>query len=71
VTLSAVKGTPAHDAGLEGKSVLITTIGGEKMSGRMTDYCDELGDKESGESVDLEVVPRPGAKTRKLPLELG
>ncbi len=71
VTLSAVKGTPAHDAGLEGKSVLITSIGGEKMSGRMTDYCDELGDKESGEDVDLEVVPRPGAKTRKLPLELG
>ncbi len=71
VTLSAVKGTPAHDAGLEGKSVLITSIGGEKMSGRMTDYCDELGDKESGESVDLEVVPKAGAKTRKLPLELG
>jgi 2-alkenal reductase len=71
VTLSAVEGTPAHDAGLEGKSVLITSIGGEKMSGAMTDYCDEVGDKRSGENVELEVVARPGAKARSLPLELG
>jgi S1-C subfamily serine protease len=71
VTLSAVPGTPAHDAGLEGKSVLITSIEGDPMSGRMTDYCDQLGDKESGESVQLRVVPRPGAGPRSLPLELG
>jgi S1-C subfamily serine protease len=71
VTLSAVPGTPADDAGLKGKSVLITSIDGERMSGRMTDYCDEIGSKQSGEDVELEVVPKPGAKPRSLALELG
>ncbi|HEX8123295.1 MAG TPA: trypsin-like peptidase domain-containing protein [Solirubrobacteraceae bacterium] len=71
VTLSAVPGTPADHAGLKGKSIVITEINGERMSGKMTDYCDELGSKESGESVDLQVVANRGAAPRKLALELG
>jgi S1-C subfamily serine protease len=71
VTLSAVPGTPADEAGLKGKSVLITSIDGARMSGRMTDYCDEVGSKQTGETVDLEVVAQPRAAPRRLPLELG
>ncbi|MDQ5807796.1 MAG: trypsin-like peptidase domain-containing protein, partial [Actinomycetota bacterium] len=71
VTLGAVPGTPADDAGLGGKSVLITSINGERMSGRMTDYCDEIGTKQSGENVDLEVIASPGGNPRALALELG
>jgi S1-C subfamily serine protease len=71
VTLSAVPGTPAHDAGLEGKSVLITSIDGTRMSGRMTEYCEEIAAKESGDSVDLVVVPDRGLKPRRLALQLG
>ncbi|HEX2085526.1 MAG TPA: trypsin-like peptidase domain-containing protein [Solirubrobacteraceae bacterium] len=71
VTLGAVPGTPAHDAGLEGKSVLITAIDGERMSGLMTDYCDQVGTRESGEEVELEVLADRGATPRLLPLELG
>ena len=71
VTLSAVPGTPADDAGLTGKSVLITSINGAKMSGRMTEYCNELGGRQSGEDVDLEVIARPGGNRRSLALELG
>ncbi|HEV2814724.1 MAG TPA: trypsin-like peptidase domain-containing protein [Solirubrobacteraceae bacterium] len=71
VTLSAVPGTPADDAGLQGKSVVITSIDGERMSGRMTDYCDEVGSKRTGESVELQVVADRGGSPRKLALELG
>jgi S1-C subfamily serine protease len=71
VTLSAVPGTPADEAGLKGKSVLITSIEGTRMTGRMTDYCEEIGTRQSGEEVDLEVVPDRGAKPRILPLKLG
>jgi S1-C subfamily serine protease len=71
VTLSAVPGTPADDAGLKGKSIVITAINGERMSGKMTDYCTELGGKQSGESVDLQVVAERGAAPRRLALELG
>ena len=71
VTLSAVPGTPADDAGLTGKSILITSIDGRQMTGRMTTYCEELGAKQSGDDVDLEVVAKPGARPRGLALELG
>jgi S1-C subfamily serine protease len=71
VTLSAVPGTPAHDAGLSGKSVLVTAIDDKKMSGKMTDYCEQVGSRETGEEVDLEVVTKQGGKPRSLPLELG
>jgi len=71
VTLGAVPGTPADDAGLKDKSVVITSIDGEPMSGKMTDYCDEVSGKRTGEKVDLEVVADRGAKPRRLPLELG
>ncbi|HEX8082783.1 MAG TPA: trypsin-like peptidase domain-containing protein [Solirubrobacteraceae bacterium] len=71
VTLSAVPGTPADDAGLGGKSVLITSIDGEPMTGRMTDYCEHMEGKRSGESVDLQVIANPRARPRSLALELG
>jgi S1-C subfamily serine protease len=71
VTLSAVPGTPADDAGLKGKSVLITSIDGARMTGRMTDYCDEIGTRQTGDEVELEVLTDPKARPRLLPLELG
>jgi S1-C subfamily serine protease len=71
VTLSAVPGTPADDAGLSGKSVLITSIDGAPMTGRMIDYCKEIGTRQSGDEVELEVVADRGGKPRVLPLELG
>jgi S1-C subfamily serine protease len=71
VTLSAVPGTPADDAGLTGKSILITSIDGERMSGRMTDYCDEVADKQSGDNVNLQVIASPRGAPRRLALELG
>jgi S1-C subfamily serine protease len=71
VTLSAVPGTPADDAGLKGKSVLITSIDGERMTGKMVDYCDEVGTRQSGDEVKLRVLTDPKAKPRVLPLELG
>jgi hypothetical protein len=37
----------------------------------MVGYCDEVGTRQSGEKVELEVVPNRGAKPRVLPLELG
>ena len=71
VTLSAVPGTPAHEAGLQGRSIVITEMDGRAMDGHMTTYCDTIGDKRSGERVDLRVVVRPRARPRALPFELG
>ena len=71
VTLSAVPGTPADDAGLKGKSILITSIDGEQMTGRMVDYCDQIGTRQSGDEVELRVLTSPRARARLLPLELG
>ena len=71
VTLSAVPGTPAHEAGLEGRSVVITEMESRQMDGKMTTYCDVIGDKQTGDQVKLRVVVRPGAKARALPFELG
>jgi S1-C subfamily serine protease len=71
VTLSAVPGTPADDAGLQGKSVLITSIDGSRMTEGMVGYCDELGGRQTGDDVELEVVTKRGGKPRLLPLELG
>jgi len=71
VTLSAVPGTPADDAGLSGKSVLVTAIDDKRMSGRMPDYCEQVGSRETGEEVELAVVTKQGEKPRTLSLELG
>jgi hypothetical protein len=41
------------------------------MTGRMTDYCEHMEGKRSGESVDLQVIANPRARPRSLALELG
>ncbi|CAA9536146.1 MAG: hypothetical protein AVDCRST_MAG85-4139 [uncultured Solirubrobacteraceae bacterium] len=70
LTVSAFKGTPADDAGLEGQSVLVTSIDGEKLLGTMADYCRKTKGKRSGQKVQLQIVERNGTK-RRIPLELG
>ena len=70
VAVSAYEGTPAADAGLEGRSVVVTSIDGERLLGTMADYCRKTDGKRSGDEVQLEVVDRSGRR-RRVGLELG
>ena len=70
VAVSAYKGTPAAEAGLEGRQVLVTAIDGRRLLGTMPDYCDATAGKKTGDSVELQVVTDRGQR-RRVPLELG
>ena len=54
-TLGAVDGTPAAEAGLKGKAVLITSVDGRRMDGSMRAWCRATEDKRSGDDVTLGV----------------
>ena len=61
-TLSAVDGTPAADAGLQGKTVLITSVDGRQMDGSMRTWCQATEGKRSGDEVTLGVADRSGRR---------
>ena len=71
VTLSAAPDTPAAKAGLKGKSVLITTVDGRRLKGTLPNWCDATRGAQSGDSVSLGVVPKPGAKVQRVALAVG
>jgi S1-C subfamily serine protease len=63
-TLSAVEGTPAEDAGLKGKTLLITSVDGNEMDGSMRAWCKATEDKASGDSIDMTVRSVKGKRGR-------
>jgi S1-C subfamily serine protease len=71
VTVSAAPDTPAHDAGLKGKSVVLTEINGKGLDGTMPQYCAVTQGKRTGDKARLGVVTKRGGKTRQLPLAFG
>ena len=72
VDARAAPGTPADKAGLTGKTVLITRSTAKPMSGRMTDYCDEVGSRETRRGSGARRASRSRAASREtLSLELG
>jgi len=71
VTLGAVPGTPADDAGLGGRSVLITSVDGQRLDGTMANYCAVTDGRRTGQRVTLSVIGKRGAERRRLPLVLG
>ena len=70
LTLGAAEGTPAADAGLRGRSVLVTEIDGRALEGTLPDFCDATEGRTTGDRVELEVLERKGRR-RELPLRMG
>jgi serine protease Do len=71
VTLAAVPGTPAADAGLAEGSVLVTEIDGRPLTGTMADYCAATEGRRTGQRVTLNVLVSQDATPRRIPLVLG
>ena len=63
-TLGAVEGTPADEAGLTNKTVLITSVDGRRMDGSMRGWCRATRDKRSGDEVVLGVTDTKGKRDR-------
>jgi S1-C subfamily serine protease len=63
-TLGAVDGTPAAAAGLQDRSVLITSVDGVKLDGSMRGWCEATEDKASGDTISLEVADQRGKRGR-------
>ena len=64
MTLGAVDGTPAAEAGLKGQTVLITSVDGRRMDGSMRTWCKATEDKRSGDDVTLGVADRRGRRQK-------
>ena len=65
---AAVPGTAAADAGFEG--VLLTSVNGRALDGTIAGYCSATEGTESGDTVDVEAIVKPGGAPRALRLEM-
>jgi S1-C subfamily serine protease len=71
VTLSAVPGTPADEAGLRGRSVVVTEVDDHELTGTMPDYCSATSGRRTGDRATLQVVSRRNGRPRRLALPFG
>jgi S1-C subfamily serine protease len=71
IILGAVPGTPADEAGLGRRPLLITSIDGERLDGTMANYCAITEGRRTGQRVTLDVIAGPGGKRSRVPLVLG
>jgi C-terminal processing protease CtpA/Prc len=72
LTLGAVPGTPAAQAGLETRPFVLTEVDGEELDGTMPGYCDATSGRTTGDEVDVTVVPATrGGRPKRISLEFG
>ena len=65
---TAVPGTAAAAVGFEG--VLMTALNGAPLDGTIAGYCRATEGLESGDTVDVEAIVKPGGAPRALALEM-
>ena len=66
IATAPVPGTGAEALGAP--QLLITSIDGNRLAANMTSYCDAVEGVESGQTVDIEAVDKPGGRPRAAPI---
>jgi S1-C subfamily serine protease len=64
----AAPGTPAEKADIGPEGALLLAVNGQQLDGTLTDYCSKVGDLETGRSVPVTLLDKPGAKPRTVAL---